>query len=61
MVRAGWGMTMAIQTVTLKLTKPEALALKAGDTGADVIKALHLVPNTALIEAIVRKLRDAAR
>ena len=53
---------MAVQTVTLKLTKPEALALlKAADTGADVIKALHLVPNTALIEAVVRKLRDAAR
>jgi hypothetical protein len=56
------GAKMAIQTVKIELTKPEALALlRAADTGADVIKVLHLVPNTALIEAVVRKLRDAAR
>ena len=53
---------MAEPTVTLKLTKPEALALlKAAETGASVIEVLNLVPNTGLIEATVRKLRDAAR
>ena len=53
---------MAEPTLTLKLTKPEALALlKAAETGVAVIEALNLVPNTALIEATVRKLRDVAR
>ena len=50
-------------TVTLKLTKSEALALlNAADTGLRVIEALNLVKGaTALTEAAVRKLRDAAR
>ena len=53
---------MAEATMMLKLTKPEALALlKAAETGVAVIEALNLVPNTGLIEAVVRKLRDAAR
>lgn len=53
---------MAEGTVTLKLTKPEALALlNAADTGLRVIEALNLVKNVGLTEATVRKLRDAAR
>jgi hypothetical protein len=48
-------------TVTLTLTKPEALALlKAAETGLAVIEALHLVKATALTEATVRKLRMVA-
>jgi hypothetical protein len=51
---------MAEQTVTLKLSKPEALALlKAAETGVAVIDALHLVPNPSLIETVVRNLRAA--
>jgi hypothetical protein len=47
--------------VTLRLTKPEALALlKAAETGLAVIEALQLVKATGLTEATVRKLRDAA-
>lgn len=46
--------------VARRLSKPEALALlKAAETGLRVIEALHLVPNPALIEATVRKLRSA--
>lgn len=51
---------MADKTVTLTLTRPEALALlKAAETGEAVIVALNLVPNTGLMEAAVRKLRAA--
>jgi hypothetical protein len=47
-------------TVTLKLTKPEALALlKAAETGLAVIEALNLVKAIGLTEATVRKLRAA--
>jgi hypothetical protein len=47
-------------TITLKLSKPEALALlKAAATGVAVIDALHLIPNSGLIEAVVRKPRAA--
>ena len=47
--------------VTLRLTKPEALALlKAAETGLSVIQALHPVKATGLTEATVRKLRVAA-
>jgi hypothetical protein len=53
---------MAEPTVTLKLTKPEALALlHAADTGLRVIEALGLVKALGLTEATVRKLRDVAR
>jgi hypothetical protein len=47
-------------TVTLKLTKPEALALlKAAETGLAVIEALNLIKATGLTEGVVRKLRNA--
>ncbi len=50
----------AEQTVTLKLTKPEALALlKAAETGLAVIEALNLIKATNLTIIAVRKLRDA--
>ncbi len=53
---------MADEIVTLELTKPEALALlNAADTGLRVIEALNLVKAIGLTEAVVRKLRDAAR
>jgi len=53
---------MAEQIVTLKLTKPEALALaNAADTGLRVIEALNLVKNLGLTESAVNKLRAAAR
>jgi hypothetical protein len=52
---------MAEQTVTLKLSKPEALALlNAAETGLRVIEALNLVKNVGLTEEAVRKLRSAA-
>ena len=52
---------MAEQMVTLKLTKPEALALlNAAETGLRVIEALNLVKNVGLTEVAVRKLRAAA-
>jgi hypothetical protein len=51
---------VAEQTVTLKLTKPEALALlNAAETGMRVIQALNLVKNLGLTEAAVTKLRAA--
>lgn len=47
-------------TITLKLTKPEALALlNAADTGLRVIEALNLVKAIGLTEIAVRKLRAA--
>jgi len=56
------GVAMADEIVTLELTKPEALALlNAADTGLRVIEALNLVKAIGLTEAVVRKLRDAAR
>lgn len=54
------GHEMAETMVTLKMTKPEALALlKAAETGVAVIEALHLVKNDSLIKEMVRKLRAA--
>ena len=51
---------MAETTVTLKLTKPEALALlKAAETGVAVIEALDLIKALGLTKEAVRKLRDA--
>jgi hypothetical protein len=56
----GWAMTD--QQVTLKMTRPEALALlNASETGLRVIEALGLVKNVGLTEEAVRKLRVAAR
>lgn len=53
---------MAENQITLKLAKPEALALlHAAETGLRVIEALGLVKNLGLTEAAVRKLREAAR
>lgn len=53
---------MTDQQVTLKMTRPEALALlNAAETGLRVIEALNLVKNVGLTEESVRKLRDAAR
>ena len=47
--------------VTLRLTKPEALALlNAAETGLAVIEALNLVKATGLTQATVRKLRMVA-
>jgi hypothetical protein len=47
-------------TVTLKLTKPEALALlKAAETGLAVIEALHLIRDTVLTERAVGLLRSS--
>jgi hypothetical protein len=55
------GATMADNEVTLKLSKPEALALlNAAETGLRVIEALNLVKNVGLTEEAVRKLRAAA-
>jgi hypothetical protein len=51
---------MADNEVTLKLSRPEALALlNAAETGLRVIEALNLVKNVGLTEAAVRKLRAA--
>ncbi len=48
-------------TVTLKLTKPEALALlNAAETGLRVIEALGLIKATGLTEKAVSDLRGAA-
>ena len=48
--------------VTLKLTKPEALALlKAAETGLAVIEALTLVKDTRLTEATVAARGAATR
>ena len=60
---AAMGATMATeQQVTLKMTRPEALALlNAAETGLRVIEALNLVKNVGLTEETVRKLRGAAR
>jgi len=53
---------MAVQQVTLKMTRPGALALpNAAETGLRVVEALNLVRNVGLTEESVRKLRDAAR
>jgi hypothetical protein len=47
--------------VTLKLTRPEALALlNATETGFAVIEALHLVRATRLTKETVRRLWMAA-
>jgi hypothetical protein len=47
-------------TVTLKLSKPEALALlKAAETGLAVIEVLDLIKALGLTKEAVRKLRDA--
>jgi hypothetical protein len=44
--------------LVLKSRLSEALALlKAAETGIAMIDALHLVPSTGLIEAVVRKVR----
>jgi len=51
---------MAEQTVTLKLSVPEARALlKAAETGVKVIEALNLIQAIGLTESVVRKLREA--
>jgi hypothetical protein len=53
---------MTDQQVTLKLTRPEALALlNAAETGLRVIEALTLVKNVGLTKETVRKLLNAAR
>lgn len=54
------GKPMAEEIITLRLTRPEVLALeKAADTGLRVIEALGLVKNLGLTEAALRKLREA--
>ncbi len=60
MVRGENAMTDRESTVTLKLTKPEALALlNAAETGLRVIEALNLIKSTGLTEEAMRKLRAA--